>query len=635
MIKNQPERARVEPRFVIVMGVAGSGKTTIGRRLAARWGVPFYDGDDYHPPANIAKMAAGKPLDDADRTGWLAALSGFIRDGLARGESGVIACSALKRRYRDALRAGANPRQTQFVYLRGDYDGIRARLETRRGHYMGAAMLRSQFADLEEPARAIRVEADAEPDAIINSIMERLMENQFALGIMGLGVMGRSLAMNFERHGYRVVGYDPHPTLPPDFPAAVVDSPAALAAALDAPRVVLLMVPAGRPVDTAIASLKDSLQAGDIIIDGGNSYFLDTERRGGELAPAGIHFVGIGVSGGEEGALWGPSLMPGGAAAAWETIRPMLRDIAAVADDGEPTVAWMGPGGAGHYVKMVHNGIEYGDMELIAETYDLLHRGAGLSNAELADLFAHWNEGELRSFLIEITPKILRYIDQETGQPLVDLIMDIAGQKGTGRWTSQIALEVGSPTPTINAAVVMRLLSAAKATRALTAARYGGCATFVGDRVQLIAAAEDALYAGKVTAYAQGMDLLRAASEEYGWNLDIAAIVRVWRAGCIIRAQMLEGIVAAFERRPDLANLLLDEPFAAALLRRQAGWRAVVIAGAELGVPLLSLAAALGYFDALRSERLPANLIQAQRDFFGAHTYHRVDRDGIFHTEWE
>jgi 6-phosphogluconate dehydrogenase len=284
---------------------------------------------------------------------------------------------------------------------------------------------------------------------------------------------------------------------------------------------------------------------------------------------------------------------------------------------------------------MVHNGIEYGDMELIAEIYDLLHRGAGMSNDEIADLFADWNEGELRSFLIEITAKVLRYVDKETGRPLLDLIVDIAGQKGTGRWTSQIALEVGAPTPTINAAVVMRLMSADKDARALAAARLGGTTAYAGDRAQLAAAAESALYAGKVTAYAQGMDLLQTASKDYGWNLDIDAIVRTWRAGCIIRAELLGGIAAAFERRPDLPNLLLDETIATAIEQRQAGWRAVVIAGVEMGIPLLALAASLGYFDALRSERLPANLIQAQRDFFGAHTYHRIDRDGIFHTEWE
>ncbi len=615
------------------MGVAGSGKTTIGRELAARLGVPFHDGDDFHPSANVAKMAAGIPLKDEDRAGWLAALASLIRDDLARDQGGVIACSALKKKYRDVLRV--DPRRVRFVYLKGDYDTIWARLRQREGHYMRAELLGSQFDDLEEPAHAIQVSVAAEPDAIINSIMEKLMKKQYALGIMGLGVMGRSLALNFERHGYPVVGYDPKPHLPADFPSTVVDSPAALVAALDAPRVVLIMVPAGNPVDTAITSLKDSLQAGDIIIDGGNSYFLDTERRAKDLADMGLHFVGMGVSGGESGALWGPSLMPGGEQAAWKTIAPMLRAIAAVAEDGEPTVTWIGPGGAGHYVKMVHNGIEYGDMELIAEIYDLLHRGAGLSNAELADLFDGWNKGELRSYLIEITAKVLRYVDEETGRPLVDLIMDIAGQKGTGRWTSQIALEVGAPTPTINAAVVMRLLSADKETRLPVAARLGGTTAFTGDRDRLVAAAEAALYAGKVTAYAQGMDLIRTASKDYDWNLNIAAIVRIWRAGCIIRAQLLEGIAAAFERYPDLPNLLLDDTVATAIKQRQADWRAVVIAGIEMGIPLLALAAALGYFDALRSERLPANLIQAQRDFFGAHTYHRIDRDGVFHTEWE
>jgi len=622
-----------DPRFIIVMGVAGCGKTTIGRGLAARLGVPFHDGDDLHPPANITKMAAGIPLEDEDRAGWLATLAALVRDGLSGGQSGVIACSALKKKYRDDLRVDA--RRVRFVYLRGDHDAIRARMRQREGHFMRPEMLRSQFDILEEPARAIRVNAIAEPDAIIDKIMEKLMSKQYALGIMGLGVMGRSLALNFERHGYPVVGYDPSPHLPPNFPATVVDSPAALAAALDMPRVILIMVPAGKPVDIVIDSLKDSLQAGDIIIDGGNSWFLDTERRTKELAEMGIHFVGMGVSGGESGALWGPSLMPGGAQAAWETLAPMLRDIAAVAPNGEPSVTWVGPGGAGHYVKMVHNGIEYGDMELIAEIYDLLHRGAGMPNDELAVLFTDWNEGELRSFLIEISAKVLRYIDKETGRPLLDLIVDIAGQKGTGRWTSQIALEVGTPTPTINAAVVMRLMSADKDARMLAAARLGGTTAYAGDRAQLAAAAESALYAGKVTAYAQGMGLLQTASAAYGWNLDIAAIVRTWHAGCIIRAELLDGIAAAFERRPDLPNLLLDETIATAIEQRQADWRAVVIAGVETGIPLPALAASLGYFDALRSERLPANLIQAQRDFFGAHTYHRIDRDGIFHTEWE
>ena len=461
------------------------------------------------------------------------------------------------------------------------------------------------------------------------------MQTNYALGMLGLGVMGRSLAMNFERHGYPVIGYDVAPHLPPDFKVKVTDSLQELTASLTTPRILFLMVPAGAPVDAAVEALTPYLQPDDVIIDGGNSYFVDTERRVKALQPLGIHFVGTGVSGGESGALWGPSLMPGGSKLAWERLAPMFKAIAAKAEDGEPCVAWMGSGGAGHYVKMAHNGIEYGDMQLIAEVYDLLHRGAGISNAELAEIFARWNTQELRSYLIEITANILTRQDEDTGQALVDVILDEAAQKGTGKWTSQTALDTGAPIPTINAAVESRLISALKAERVEASKVLGSATQFTGDKEALVGAAGQALYASKITSYAQGLNLLKMASEDYQWGLDLAQIVPVWRAGCIIRAALLSDITNAYRRDPALPNLLLDETFAQAVLSRQAAWRQVVQTAVGLGIPMLATSASLAYFDAYRSATLPANLTQAQRDYFGAHTYRRIDKEGSFHTQWE
>jgi 6-phosphogluconate dehydrogenase len=396
-----------------------------------------------------------------------------------------------------------------------------------------------------------------------------------------------------------------------------------------------MMVPAGKPVDIAIVSIKSYLEKDDILIDGGNSFFVDTERRIKNLKEDGIRFIGMGVSGGENGALWGPSLMPGGVESAWEQVKPMLESISAKADDGIPCVAWMGKRGAGHYVKMVHNGIEYGDMQLIAEIYDLLHRGAGISNGELAEIFADWNEHDLKSYLIEITANILWRLDEETGESLVDLILDEAAQKGTGRWTSQNSLDVGALVPTIHAAVEMRLLSGLKSERMIASELLGdNRSTFTGDKEQLINFAEKALYASKITSYAQGFALLKSASKEYGFGFNYADIARIWRAGCIIRASLLDDIVSAFEREPELMNLLLNNVFCNIVLNSQSAWREVVKTGIDLGIPMMATSTSLAYFDAYRSKRLPANLIQAQRDYFGAHTYRRVDKDGVFHTKW-
>ncbi len=465
----------------------------------------------------------------------------------------------------------------------------------------------------------------------------------YKFGVVGLGVMGASLARNIESKGFPVAGYDVNAAKTKAFldgPAkgtsvTGADSPAALMAVLEKPRRILFMVPAGPAVDSVIAHLKPHLEQGDILIDGGNSLFSDTDRRCRELEAEGLHFVGAGVSGGEEGALRGPSIMPGGAPAAWEALAPIFRAIAAKADDGEPCVEYMGPRGAGHYVKMVHNGIEYGDMQLIAETYDVLHRGAGLAPHDLSALFAEWNESELRSYLIEITAQIFARIDDDTGRPLVDMILDEAQQKGTGKWMTQNALDVGAPVPTITAAVDARILSALKTERVAASRVLGGPpSTFTGDRQRLVEAARQALYASKITSYAQGLALLRYASKEYGYAIDPGLVAKIWRAGCIIRAAMLSDIRDAFRDTRDLVNLLLDDTFAEAVGSRQEAWRYVVQTAVGLGIPVPALSASLAYYDAYRTARLPANLTQAQRDFFGAHTYRRVDSDGVFHTQW-
>jgi 6-phosphogluconate dehydrogenase len=469
------------------------------------------------------------------------------------------------------------------------------------------------------------------------------MTMTYKMGVVGLGVMGSNLARNIESHGFPVVGYDLDAAKAKAFldgPAkgrqiGVVTAPEALMDALERPRRVLMMVPAGPPVDSVIAHLKPHLAAGDILIDGGNSLFTDTDRRADDMAAAGFRFIGTGVSGGEEGALRGPSIMPGGPVEAWDAVAPILRAIAAKAEDGEPCVDYMGPRGAGHYVKMVHNGIEYGDMQLIAEVYDVLGRGAGLKAIEIADVFDEWNTGELRSYLIEITASVLRRIDPDTRQPLVDVILDEAQQKGTGKWMSQNAFDIGAPIPTVNAAVEARIISSLKNERvAASGVLRGPLPAFNGARQGIIDAARQALYASKITSYAQGMAMLRLASNEYHYEIDPGTVAKIWRAGCIIRAALLGDIRDAFKRAPALGNLLLDEAFRDAIAACQVGWREFVQTAISIGIPVPGTGASLAYYDAYRSARLPANLTQGQRDYFGAHTYRRIDRDGAFHTDW-
>lgn len=462
------------------------------------------------------------------------------------------------------------------------------------------------------------------------------------IGLIGLAVMGENLVLNIERNGFRAAVFNRTTQKTKDFAEARAKGKNIIpcytiqdfVAALERPRRIIIMVKAGAPVDAMIDELKPFLDKDDIIIDGGNSHFPDTERRSKQLPEAGLRFIGTGVSGGELGALWGPSIMPGGPKEAYEEVREVFEKISAKVN-GEPCVSYLGPRGAGHYVKMVHNGIEYGDMQLISESYDILRRVLGLDAGRLHEIFAEWNRGELSSYLIEITADIFAKIDPDTGKPLVDLILDKAGQKGTGKWTSQSALDLGAPTPTINSAVEGRILSAYKDERVAASKIIGGPKiSFSGDPEKLIDAVRQALYASKICSYAQGMALLQAASKEYDYNLDLKECARIWRGGCIIRAGFLDLITDAFRKNPALPNLLVDDFFRKEVETRQAAWRLVVKTAVENGIPALAMGASLAYYDAYRSERLPANLIQAQRDYFGAHTYERTDKPGWFHTEW-
>ena len=470
-----------------------------------------------------------------------------------------------------------------------------------------------------------------------------MIQNQCDIGLIGLAVMGENLVLNMDSKGFSVAVFNRTTEVTDKFaagrakdkkitPTRTIEE---FVGALTRPRKAMIMVKAGAPVDAVIQQIAPLLEKGDVIIDGGNSLFTDTQRRGKELEGTGIHFVGMGVSGGEEGALKGPSLMPGGSRESWEIIAPIFRKIAAQVD-GEPCCRYMGPNGAGHYVKMVHNGIEYGDIQLICEAYAILKDILEMQAPELADVFAEWNKGELDSYLIEITSQIFRKIDPDTGKPLVDMILDKAGQKGTGIWTLQSAIRQSVVISTINAAVEARVVSSRKEERVAASKilPQPRARKFKGNRARFVDSIRDALYASKIVSYAQGMELLRSGSTEYKWNLNLSDIATIWRGGCIIRAKFLNRIVEAYHRNPALHNLLLDRYFTKIIKKAQRNWRVAVSTAVKHGVAVPAFSASLAYFDSYRQARLPANLLQAQRDFFGAHTYERVDKPGVFHTEW-
>lgn len=464
------------------------------------------------------------------------------------------------------------------------------------------------------------------------------------IGVVGMAVMGKNLALNIESRGYSVALFnrtgskttevvEEHPDK--NFKATYTMED--FVASIEKPRRILLMVKAGPATDATIQELLPHLDKGDILIDGGNTFFKDTIRRNEELANSGINFIGTGVSGGEEGALKGPSIMPGGQKEAYELVAPILEQISAKAEDGAPCVTYIGPNGAGHYVKMVHNGIEYGDMQLIAESYDLMKNILGLSVDEMAEIFKEWNQGELDSYLIEITADILtRKDDEGTGKPIVDVILDAAGNKGTGKWTSQSALDLGVPLPLITESVFARYISAYKDERVQASKILSNPNNFeyTGDKKELVEKIREALYFSKIMSYAQGFAQLRVASKEYDWDLPFGEIAKIWRAGCIIRARFLQKITDAYDKDPDIENLLLDDYFVEITKKYQQSVRDVIALAVQAGVPVPTFSSAISYFDSYRAERLPANIIQAQRDYFGAHTYERVDKEGIFHYSW-
>lgn len=464
------------------------------------------------------------------------------------------------------------------------------------------------------------------------------------IGVVGMAVMGKNLALNIESRGYSVALFnrtgakttavvEEHPDK--NFKATYTIEE--FVESIEKPRRILLMVKAGPATDATIQELLPHLDKGDILIDGGNTFFKDTMRRNEELANSGINFIGTGVSGGEEGALKGPSIMPGGQKEAYALVAPILEQISAKAEDGAPCVTYIGPNGAGHYVKMVHNGIEYGDMQLIAESYDLMKNILNLSVEEMADIFKEWNQGELDSYLIEITADILtRKDDEGTGKPVVDVILDAAGNKGTGKWTSQSALDLGVPLPLITESVFARYISAYKEERVQASKILSRTNDFefTGDKKELVEKIREALYFSKIMSYAQGFAQLRVASKEFDWDLPFGEIAKIWRAGCIIRARFLQKITDAYDKNPEIENLLLDDYFIEITKKYQQSVRDVVALAVQAGVPVPTFSSAIAYFDSYRAERLPANIIQAQRDYFGAHTYERVDKEGIFHYSW-
>jgi 6-phosphogluconate dehydrogenase len=627
-------------KVYIVMGVSGVGKTTIGEALASALGYPFYDADDFHPQENIAKMASGSPLTDDDRWPWLDALGQKIQDWSTRGA--VLACSALKEVYRERLSAFAKAR-TSYIYLHASFDEISYRLSERKTHFFNATLLQSQFDTLEPPQKAIRVNGHLTKEQIINYILLKLNQTS-KLGLIGLGVMGKSLARNFADKGIPLSLYnrrvpdkeeDVATRFIAEFPvfssSQGFEDILAFVQSLERPRSIFLMVNAGAATDIVISALVPHLEEGDLIMDGGNAHYEDTERRINELSKRGIQFMGVGVSGGEKGALEGPSIMPGGTLKTYEQVQDFLEAIAAKDRHGNSCCTHIGNGGAGHYVKMIHNGIEYAEMQLITEVYDLMRFHLGIEVEAIADQFDTWNNGPLQSYLLGISARILR--TKEGDKHLIDLILDKAQQKGTGGWSTTAALGIGQPFDTIASAVMARNLSAQKMARIAANVAYN----FPKPDTHLnlsISDIENAITSARIINHAIGLETIKAASKKHDWNINVSELARVWTNGCIIRSKLMEVFVDLL-KTDDATHILLEARLVKMLSYSHDAFARTMSAAAIHKAVLPTMSAAFNYFNGFVTGDSAAHMIQAQRDFFGAHSYERRDKEGTFHTQWE
>ena len=623
----------------IISGVSGVGKSTIGLELANKLDLPFYDGDDFHSDANKSKMASGRPLADADRQPWLRELAEQI--GIWNKSGGaVLACSALKEAYRSIL-SGSATDQVVYIFLLANYKVVNMRLNARTGHFMNAALLQSQFDTLEIPDYGIHIDASKTVEAIVKKIMDQLA-NKSEFGIIGLGVMGKSLARNIAQQGISLSVYNrqvPEKEVDvakrfvesfPNLPLRGFDALESFVSSMASPRNILLMLPAGKAVDEMIGQLTPLLDSDDLIIDGGNSLYTDSIRRAAELEPHAIHFMGMGVSGGEKGALEGPSLMPGGELGNYSRIAETIHAIAAKDKNNKPCCSLIGPVGAGHFIKMIHNGIEYAEMQLLAEVYHFLRYHQAIGPEEIADLFSEWSQTELTSYLLEITATILRTTEGDAH--VIDLILDKAGQKGTGGWSVNAALTLGKPLDTIASAVMARGLSSMKDERVRASTIYRN----TNDRAKPFnkSKLQEAYQAARIINHAIGFDILREASQQLNWALNLSEIARVWTNGCIIRSNLMEQLVSVFQEFD--AHVLLHPSIVDQLRESHSSLASLVSAAMKSGCAVQTLASANNYFLSFIAGQSPANLIQAQRDFFGAHQFQRVDdlSGRYYHFNW-